>query len=469
MKKLKNIFLIIGFIALELGNTCYAQYTVLHDFAGVGDDDGGNPCGSLISDGTFLYGMTSSGGVWYNDGTLFKIMPDGSGYSLVYVFDDGKIPLGSLVYDGTYLYGMTQAGGINGKGIIFKIKPDGTDYIKLLDFAGAANGRIPRGSLSYDGTYLYGMTLYGGTSDKGVIFKIMPDGTGFSKLHDFTGGSDGKWPEGSLLLDGTSLYGMVSVGGIFKIMSDGTGFSTLLNFTTATGTHPKGSLISDGTYLYGMTAECGSSAAGKGVVFKMMPDGTGYSILHYFDDLSFGNGFNPHGSLIYDGTFLYGMTHGGGMWSSCLDGCGVVFKIKPDGTEYTNLYDFSSGSTGSEPWGDLLINRTSMFGLTSNGGANNYGVIFKYDVTTTVLTENNSKNDFKISPNPFTLKTTIGLSKEYSNATLKIVDILGKEFKRINFSGNSVILEREELKSGMYFIQIISENELISTNKIIIN
>jgi len=60
-------------------------------------------------------------------------------------------------------------------------------YTKLLDFAGTPDGGNPRGSLISDGTFLYGMTTGGGTNGMGTIFKIMPDGTGFVKLLDFNG------------------------------------------------------------------------------------------------------------------------------------------------------------------------------------------------------------------------------------------------------------------------------------------
>ncbi len=84
---------------------------------------------------------------------------------------NGKNPYGSLISDGTFLYGMTYAGGVNNLGTIFKIKPDGTGYLKLLDFSGTANGSNPYGSLFYDGTFLYGMTYAGGANSDGTIFK----------------------------------------------------------------------------------------------------------------------------------------------------------------------------------------------------------------------------------------------------------------------------------------------------------
>src|SRR3990172_3659933 len=101
-------------------------------------------------------------------------------YSKLLDFDgtNGNEPYGSLISDGTFLYGVTQGGGTSGMGTIFKIKPDGTGFSNLYNFAGAANGSYPKGSLISDGTFFYGMTSRGGTNDSGTIFKIMPDGTG---------------------------------------------------------------------------------------------------------------------------------------------------------------------------------------------------------------------------------------------------------------------------------------------------
>ena len=134
-------------------------------------------------------------------------------YSTLDGATNGKYPNGDLISDGTFLYGMTTQGGINDMGTIFKIKPDGTGFVKLLDFAGAINGMYPYGSLFSDGTFLYGMTSEGGTTNMGAIFKIKPDGTGFVKLLNFTGTANGRNPQGSLISDGTFLYGMTCNGG----------------------------------------------------------------------------------------------------------------------------------------------------------------------------------------------------------------------------------------------------------------
>jgi uncharacterized repeat protein (TIGR03803 family) len=63
---------------------------------------------------------------------------------------------------------------------------------------------------------LYGTTVDGGTScDRGVVYKLAPDGNGkwtYTVLHAFSGG-DGAVPEGNLILDDKgNLYGGTVLG-----------------------------------------------------------------------------------------------------------------------------------------------------------------------------------------------------------------------------------------------------------------
>lgn len=406
-------------------------YTILLNFDG--SNNGSNPQCTLISDGTFLYGTTRTGGI--NDlGTLFKIKPDGSNFSKLYEFSgiDGSNLLAGLFYDGVFLYGTTNSGGANSGGTLFKIKPDGTNFSKLLDFNGASNGSSLSCSLISDGTFLYGTTAGGGASGNGTLFKIKPDGTGYFKLLDFDGVNTGMNPYGSLISDGTFLYGTAIHGGtnsygtVFKIKSDGTGFVSLLNFNLTNGSlpaaslflqggvlygmtedggqndpggvlykiqtdgtneatlfnfggsqgvsgiNPSGSLYSDGTNLYGMTASGGTNA--KGTLFKVLPDGTGYSELLSFNG---SNGSSPFGSVISDGAFLYGMTNTGGS----LQNQGSIFKVKADGTGFTTMVHFAGfdgpGADGSYPYGDLYYDGSYLYGMTSGGGSNSSGTLFK--------------------------------------------------------------------------------------------
>lgn len=457
---MKKSILLLLFISAFFFTTD-AQYTELYGFAG--GASGNAPMGSLYSDSTFLYGMTSYGGT-NNEGVLFKVMSDGTGYSKLHDFTGYASGEGALISDGTFLYGTTLNGGTNGYGYLFKIMPDGTGYLKVLDFTGA-NGRNPNSSLLYDGTFLYGMTLYGGINDSGVVFKIKPDGTMYSKLLDFDGPAKGRFPPGSLISDGVFLYGMTSSGGtndggtIFKIMPDGTGFSKLLDFAgVANGSWPIGTLLFDGTFLYGMTF--GGGIDDIGTIFKIMPDGSGYSKL--LDFTGDANGQNPIGDLILNGTFLYGMTTYGGA-----GGGGVLFKIKPDGTSYSKLLDFVSVNAAN-PFGSLISDSTLLYGMVSVGGANIQGVVFKYDLVTGI-TEINSAAAFNVYPNPNNGQFTIANAGKQTMTRLEIYNTLGEKIYSTTNNRQQLTYDVDLAHSpkGMYSVKIY-EGEKIYSEKILI-
>jgi uncharacterized repeat protein (TIGR03803 family) len=72
-------------------------------------------------------------------------------------------------------------------------------------FDSATNGALPEGgTLLQSGSTLYGMTEDGGANNRGTIFQIGDDGTGFGLLHSFAGG-DGALPRGSLIQAGSTL------------------------------------------------------------------------------------------------------------------------------------------------------------------------------------------------------------------------------------------------------------------------
>jgi uncharacterized repeat protein (TIGR03803 family) len=156
-------------------NTDGTGYTNLHIFTG-STSDGSNPYGSLTLAGSTLYGMTLYGGSTYG-GTVFKINTDGNGYTNLHSFvggdSDGRNPFGSLTLSGSTLYGMTCNGGISNNGTVFQVNADGTGFQLLHSFVGGTgDGRMPEGSLTLSNSTLYGMAYYGGTSNLGVIFSL---------------------------------------------------------------------------------------------------------------------------------------------------------------------------------------------------------------------------------------------------------------------------------------------------------
>ncbi len=192
-------------------------YSLLHQFGGT-PGDGQGPNGSLLQIGSTLYGTTVGGGS-AGGGTVFKINTDGTGFTLLHSFgggaSDGALPDGSLIVSGSTLYGTTGVGGGANDGTVFEIGTDGTGFRLLHSFSGSpADGREPVADLVLSGSTLYGTTGRGGTADLGTIFDIGTDGTNFHVLHSFLGGAtDGAGPGGDLILSGGNFYGTTEGGG----------------------------------------------------------------------------------------------------------------------------------------------------------------------------------------------------------------------------------------------------------------
>jgi formylglycine-generating enzyme required for sulfatase activity len=383
-------------VALCASRSDSQTFTTLVQFTGSGGTaSGGAPYGSLLASGTTLYGMTSESTVAGNNyGNVFSVGTNGANYENLVTFTGtggtahGYQPFGSLLASGTTLYGMTQGGLANGDGNVFSVGMNGTNYRSLMSFGGT-NGASPWGSLLVSGTTLYGMTQSGGANADGNVFSIGTNGQNYQNLLSFTGSGNsfhsGFLPLGDLLASGTTFYGMTSLGGskgfgnVFSLGTNGTNYQNRLSFTgsgtggTASVNQPYGNLLASGSTLYGMTSQGG--ADGYGNIFSVGTNGTNYqNLLSFTGSGTSGtaNGSFPEGgSLVLSGTTLYGTTGGGGV-----DGEGNIFSVGINGSGYQDLYDFTGGTDGRLPWGDLLASGGTLFGMTVADGANGAGTIF---------------------------------------------------------------------------------------------
>jgi uncharacterized repeat protein (TIGR03803 family) len=307
-------------------------YTKLMDLSA---STGTDPHGSLLKVGSTLFGMTSAGGA-NGYGTIFKIGTNGSNFSVIFDFDlatTGGTPYGSLIISGNTLYGMTSGGGANSKGVVFSVDTTGNNYTKIHEFAGT-DGEGPYGDVVLTGNYLFGMTKYGGSTGVGVIFKVQTDGSGFLKMFNFDWVNSGGYPNGSLTLNGTDLFGMTSQGGdngvgvVFKTSTSGLGFNKLFNFETSTsGRNPLGNLVYLDGDLYGMID--GSGQGDYGSIFKLAGDGSSFTRVLIFTDPIWGS--QPKGTPVLVSETV-GITYYGMMWTGGVNNYGVIFKNYDLGT-----------------------------------------------------------------------------------------------------------------------------------------
>jgi uncharacterized repeat protein (TIGR03803 family) len=336
------------------------------------------------TDGNF-YGTTEYGGST-NDGTVFKITPDGT-LTTLYSFctqsncTDGLYPYAGLVQalDGNF-YGTTTQGGANDYhgGTVFKITPAGK-LTTLYSFCAQTNctdGDYPTGQLvqGADASF-YGTTFAGGIGDAqwcsggcGTIFKITRTGV-FTKLHNFAGyNTEGSAPNSGLVLGKNGkFYGTTENGGaysactyacgtVFEITPKGT-LTTLHSFAGSPndGASPAANVVlGPGGNFYGTTSLGG--ARGAGTVFKITPSGILSTIYNFCALSNCADGETPDGGLVRtaDGN-LYGTTSIGGVYAA-----GSIFKTTSTGT-LTTLYSFAYA-------GLLQATNGNFYGVTSSGG-----------------------------------------------------------------------------------------------------
>jgi uncharacterized repeat protein (TIGR03803 family) len=249
--------------------------TTLHNFAG---SDGAGPGGGLVqaADGD-LYGTTAHGGAFGNWGTIFKITPAGA-LTTLHSFDgaDGGGPQAPLIQasDGD-LHGTTYQGGASDDGTIFKITPAGALTV-LHSFDWTDGAVLTAGLVQATNGDFYGTTNRGATNDSGTVFKITPAGA-LTTLHIFSG-SDGAYPDGGLIqATNGNLYGTTVGGGGASNCTCGTifeispaGLTTLQSFDGSGGVFPYARLVQDTNgKLYGTTQAGETQATLDGTVFSL--------------------------------------------------------------------------------------------------------------------------------------------------------------------------------------------------------
>ncbi len=79
------------------------------------------------------------------------------------------------------------------------------------------------------------------------------------------------------------------------------------------------------------------------------------------------------------------------------------------------------------------------------------------------------QNDFTLFPNPFSAQTILQTDVLLNNATITIYNCFGQTVKEIkNIYGQTVVLSRDNLPSGLYFIRLTEDDKIIASDKLVI-
>jgi uncharacterized repeat protein (TIGR03803 family) len=201
-------------------------------------------------------------------------------------------------------------------------------------------------------------------------------------LHYFDRSKDGGNPMSGLMIDAAgNLYGTAGQGGlydlgtVFKLTpSNGSWtWTTLYTFTVSDRVgYPDTGVVLNAGNLYGTTIYGGDRA--KGNVFELTPTGGGWN---FFTLVNFNgrNGNGPGGLTTDQAGNLYGITTGGGTYK-----LGTVYRLSQTNGVWkeTVLHNFAGGVDGSSPYGNLLLDSSgNLYGVASQGGANNPGTVFE--------------------------------------------------------------------------------------------
>ncbi|MCE3228112.1 MAG: C-terminal target protein [Bacteroidetes bacterium] len=196
---------------------------------------------------------------------------------------------------------------------------------------------------------------------------------------------------------GTTLNSSGGFGTIFSVPTSSVNLSTQYTFTyTSQGAEPAYEKLvqTPNGKFYGVTFSGGNN--GVGVLYEY--DAVANIYIKKVDFGGISNGNYPAGHLfLASNGMIYGMTTNGGLNNS-----GILFEYNPTTSVFTKKIDFNNTPTGSFPNGALMqATNGSLYGMTAYGGTNGNGTLFEYNIITNTLTKHIDFNGAAIGAVPY--------------------------------------------------------------------
>jgi hypothetical protein len=172
------------------------------------------------------------------------------------------------------------------------------------------------------------------------------------------------------------------------------------------------------------------------------------------------------------------LTNAGGGWADIFitkyDSTGTVLWAKSvGGTTSDNATSTSTDALGNVYITGGFSSPSITFGSTvlTNATAG-YADFFIGKLSSTVTTdidENHFSEGIKVFPNPFSSQAILQTGNLLHNATLTMDNVYGQTVKQItNINGQTIVLSRDNLLSGLYFLRLTEDNKTIATKKLVI-
>lgn len=345
--------------------------------------------GACQAQSSNFYGVALSGGT-SNDGAIFKTTNQGDSLEIVYNFQSyiGKAPVYEDLCQASNgkFYGTTEFGGLDDKGVLFEYDPVSKVYIVRHSFGFLPGDGIKpeSGVIQAANGKIYGVTTEGGYHNDGCIYAYEPITNYYGVVFNFDEYSSGLKPIGGLIqasngkLYGTTYYGQTvsqnkGMGNIFEFSIVDSSFVEKYSFSynIINGHHPLGELLEVNGVLYGTTKLGGH---GQGVLYKYTISTNNLTLVHKF--IGPDTGLHPMAGLVLaTNGKLYGTTKEGGV-----NNLGVLYEYNDSNNTVTKLVDFDGSNKGKFPTGKLVEAYGSLYGHTTQGGSQNKGVLFAYNI-----------------------------------------------------------------------------------------
>jgi len=397
------LVLIVGLTTIALN----AQtFSVIYNFTG--GQDGGTPkAGVTLDESGNLYGTTATGASLAGNcnviggcGTVFELKHTGSGWLFnplyTFHFSDGASSWSRVVFGpGGLLYGTTTWGGNvfrntceNGCGVVFSLRPPATvcksalcpwTQAEVYKFSGSDGQNPCMGDVIFDQSgNLYEVNA---GSLAGQVDELSPAGNGWTvnvlyyfPLEPHPGYTS---PAASVIFDPEgNLYGAAQSfgeynGGAAYELTPSSPYWNFIDLHDNMGGSDGGLMRDSAGNLYGTTLTGGAN--GGGTVYELSPSNGGWTFSTLYNLSGNAGSFavltmdaagNLYGTTLQDGAYLQGN----------------VFRLTPSNGQwiYTSLHDFTGGSDGGQPFGQVTLDANgNLWGTASIGGASNKGVVWK--------------------------------------------------------------------------------------------
>jgi hypothetical protein len=521
---MKSKAIVIGMLLAIFYSSSNAQFTTFQKTFGGSGNDWGISVQQTANGGYIIAGVTQSYGSGTQDAYLFSTNSAGGllwtktvgGNSI-----EGAISVQQTSDGGYIMGGVTQSYGA-GLQDMFLMKNDASGGLQWSTTIGGTDYDFGNSvQQTSDGGYIIAGVVQSYGAGLADIYLMKTDASGTFQWDRAIGGADGdlgqsiqQTSDGGYIITGrTASFGQ---GGddVYLVKTDASGNIEWTKTYGGSTDDEVGNCVkqtSDGGYIIAGTT--GSFGAGLEDVYIIKTDATGtllWANTYGGTDTEYGyyiQQTSDGGYIVVGDTYSFGAGNGdvyllkidvtgAVLWSKAYGGTdaeeGASVQQTSDGGYIVSGITASFGSGGIDAYliktdnlGNSGCNETSPATITGTGGATSSGGFSisggapGYTLASTSLggvettlcatvgiNEDRTSANINIYPNPFSSSTTIHSDIDITNAELAIIDIYGKEVRKISIPENEISINRNNLSAGIYFYRIMKDQKIISSGKL---